>query len=123
MYLKHEGKQYKYESGKLFIIENSWLNTLGSIVLVIVVLLFIYDFGKDMGRVFSGYRDLFRGEGSQGLLKITGFTRGNVIRQMIKISLFIVSILLLSHEKKKEITPIPDEIKGKLNYIEAMQFK
>ncbi len=114
MYLEHEGKKYSYDSGKLFVIEDSWVNTLGLVILVIAILFFMYDFGKDMARAFSGYRDLFNGKGSEGLQKVIGFTKGNVIRQLIKITLFVSSILLLSYKNKKEITPIPDEIKVKL---------
>lgn len=65
-------------------------------------------------RILSSYRDLFSGKGPEGLQKNIGFTRGNIIRNISKGILLIVSLVLMTVENKKELSPIPEEIKAKL---------
>ncbi len=115
MYIEHQGKNYSYETEtkKLYLIEDSAWNTLGIVMLLLTVLFFAYDFIKDGMRTLSNFRDFFTGK-EVSFRKFIGFTRSNMYRQIIKMILFIVSFILLSIENKKEISPIPEEIKAKL---------
>ena len=116
MYIEHQGKQYRYdeETKKLYLQEYSVLNAIGLVVLIGTIFLIAYDFIKDSMRSVSSYRYFYKGRSSEGLQKAFGFTKGNIIREIVKIISFILSIILLSINSEKEISPIPEEIKARI---------
>lgn len=116
MRIEHENKFYRYDktSDKLYTNESTILSTIASIVFIIVLFVGIYDFFKDKIRLFSGYKDIIKGEIGQGFAKTRGFTRANIIRNIIIYSLIFVSFLLMSSEKEVEVSPIPAEIRAKI---------
>lgn len=68
-----------------------WMQSLSIVLLVLFVMVFLYDYLKDIGRNVSNVRDVFSG-GASGA-KILGFTKGNFTRAMITYGLLGSSIL------------------------------
>lgn len=81
--------------------------TIFSIFLLFCVI--IYDYIKDFFRVLSGYKDIFTSDNSiQGVVKLTGYTKGNIIRYIIMLLLVIISIVSFYFSNKYTIIALKD---------------
>lgn len=81
------------------------LETAAIVSIVVFALVFVYDYFKDYMRNISATKDLFNNQGS--ILKIFGFTKGNMIRTMVKFGLLVISFLFF-YFSKKEVYCIDD---------------
>lgn len=72
------------------------------------ILVGVYDYVKDIIRFFSGVKDLFgKGSGQSGVMKIAGFTVGNMQRYVIMTVLFILAFVgfyILSIVSRRKIS-------------------
>lgn len=106
MYLSHEDKNYKYVDGKLFLVESTLVSKIGIFIFSIAMLVVIYDIVKDFMRTTSVYGDIFRGR-QVDVAKAFGFTKGNMTRNIIKYSLLVISIVMMSNTENTQVNPIP----------------
>lgn len=61
----------------------------GTFLLACFVVLFVYDYTKDIIRIFSGYMNILNGDEVQGAIKVMGYTRPNVIRGILMFALLV----------------------------------
>ncbi len=85
---------------KLFKLHTPYISV---IILILLILFFIYDFFKDGMRTISSYYSLFSNKKDFSTNKALGFTKSNVIREVIMFSLFIAFIFSVYFNKKTEI--------------------
>lgn len=74
---------FDFERSEIYTSSHFMTNIL-MILIILVVLLFVYDFFKDSLRNFSGFKDVMSGNSPIGAAKLSGYTRGNIIREMMK---------------------------------------
>lgn len=79
----------------------------------------MYDYVKDTLRVLSGYGNILSGSGNQiqGGLKVMGYTRSNIIRNLSFIGLFILMIASGYFSRKLRLLSnieIPADIKSQI---------
>lgn len=89
----------------------------GIFFLLCFIILFMYDYVKDILRVLSGYGNILNGSSNyqfQGSLKVMGYTRSNIIRKLSFLGLFILIIASGYFSRKLRLLSndeIPDDIK------------
>lgn len=111
---------FNFEKREIYTTKKSDLmSNVFMILIVSVILLFVYDFFKDSLRNFSGFKDVMRGNSPIGAAKLSGYTRGNMIREIMKYG-GIILIFIFAYFGFN-ITPIkfeqlPNHIK--LKYIQ-----
>ena len=78
----------------------------------------MYDYVKDTLRVLSGYGNILSGNNQfQGGLKVMGYTRSNMIRNLSFVGLFILTIASGYFSRKLRLlsdAEIPDDIKAQI---------
>jgi hypothetical protein len=102
------GYEIDFTKDKIYIIKyEKYANYLFKGLAIAFFLLVIYDWLKDQARVFSGYRDVMRGKGANGVSKLFGLTPGNIKRWLGMAGLILVAFLVLKYleRTKKEIDP------------------
>lgn len=84
---------YQLDNEKVSIVEKrDFLGYLSVILLICFLIVFLYDYVKDILRVLSGYKDIFKGQETSGAVKLTGYTKQNMIRN---IAMFVLGGLAI----------------------------
>ncbi len=99
---------------KLFKLHTTYISV---IILILLILFFIYDFFKDGMRTISSYYSLFSNKKDFSTNKALGFTKSNIIREIILFSLFIAFIFSVYFNKKTKINKndINENLQSEIN--------
>jgi hypothetical protein len=102
-----DGIQYEIQmsSSKAYIVttEKTYSNLFWILVITLAIAV-VYDYGKDLMRTFSGYKDVYHGRSGSGVAKLHGLTKANIIRGVVKVALlFAVFIVFKKMTTRTEI--------------------
>lgn len=92
---------------------NTFIILMISILIIILSLLSIYDYIKDIMRWISGTNNIIQGNTIKGIMKIEGYTAGNMMRNTsisINIVLIIISFLFTRSDKEIQFNELPINI-------------
>ena len=112
------GKIYNIKENEVYLVETNMLMVYAGVVSFIAfVILFIYDYGKDLLRTISGYGNILGGNATKGAIKVMGYTKGNIKREIGLIVLFILAIVFGYFSRQEtllSLSEVPVDIKKQL---------
>jgi hypothetical protein len=127
-----DGEKYLFteKSGKLEVGKERIRTSLRYIMILLFIsgfLMIIYDNFKDFLRQISGFRDIWGNNMTSAALKLHGWTRANIIREVIKYGLFISAFITYIIANKFKIieniklTDVPENVMYQYNEIKKKQ--
>ena len=115
-----DGSQYERIGDQIYVVKTRRVMLYATVTFfILAVIVGAYDYIKDIMRSFSGYKDIMSGnDAAKGVLKISGYTRGNFIRtavMFVLIFLFIVSAKFINVKTPISKEQVPNDVLLQMN--------